>query len=32
MDIEVGEVAALLGAKEILTKYRPKLSISVYHG
>ena len=31
MDIEGAEVAGLLGAKETIIKYQPKLAISVYH-
>jgi FkbM family methyltransferase len=31
LDIEGGEVDALYGARNIIRKYRPKLSIAVYH-
>jgi FkbM family methyltransferase len=31
MDIEGGEVDALAGAKESITKYRPRIAVSVYH-
>lgn len=31
MDIEGAEYNALLGAKDIISKYHPKLAISVYH-
>ena len=31
MDIEGAEIDALLGAEEILRRFRPKLAISVYH-
>ena len=32
MDIEGGEAKALLGAKEHIKEFSPKLLISVYHG
>lgn len=31
MDIEGGEVAALAGSQEIISRHRPRLAISVYH-
>lgn len=31
MDIEGGEISALLGAKKILKELKPKLSLAVYH-
>jgi FkbM family methyltransferase len=31
MDIEGGEVSALVGATKIIKKFKPKLAISVYH-
>ena len=31
MDIEGAEYRALLGAKETIKKYRPKMALSVYH-
>lgn len=32
MDIEGAEKGALLGAREVIAKYRPTLIISIYHG
>jgi FkbM family methyltransferase len=31
MDIEGGEISAILGAKKVIKEYKPKLSIAVYH-
>ena len=31
MDVEGAEVAAILGAKDIISKQKPKLAISIYH-
>jgi hypothetical protein len=31
MDIEGAEQKALMGAKELIKKYKPKLAVSVYH-